>query len=88
MDKQLMKKFYQQMYEDIVSEVVNNNYLYQEQKNQYVERRSAFGKKLKDLDEEMYTEYEELENLFGSMNSIVYMELYIKGAEDREAMLR
>ena len=87
MNKQFMQEYYEGMYEDIAGEVVKDNREHQNLMEKYLSRCKIFDKKLADLDKILYDEYEELQNLFDNMNRIVYKELYIKGAEDREKML-
>lgn len=88
MDKVLMKEFGQKMYEDIAAEVVKDNQEYQRLRIKYVQKEREYRKKLSEINMEFVEEYDQVMNLLLEMEQFINMELYVKGAEDRERMLR
>ena len=76
------------MYEDIAGEVVRENHEYQRLKQEYIVQDKMFCQKLLKIDENLNQEVEQLIHLFFELAKITYIELYLKGAEDRERMLR
>uniref|UniRef100_UPI0040568D58 hypothetical protein n=1 Tax=Acetatifactor sp. TaxID=1872090 RepID=UPI0040568D58 len=88
MDKQFMKEFGENMYEDLVCEAVKDIKEFPRIKDDYLKLDNAFYQKIKLISPELIEQYEQLTSLFSEMENIIRMALYIKGAEDRERMLR
>lgn len=88
MDRAFMREFMENMYEDVAAEVVKDNSTYEKLRLQYVDMEREYYHQIIKLSPELAQMHDDLSELFGKMERIADAELYLRGAEDRERMLR
>jgi len=88
MDRAFMREFMENMYEDVTAEVVRDNSAYEKLRVQYMDMEREFYQQLIELSPELAQMHDELSEVFGKLQRISDTELYLRGAEDRERMLR
>jgi len=88
MDRVFLREFMENMYEDVTAEVVRDNSAYEKLRAQYMDMEREFYQQLIELSPELAQMHDELSEVFGKLQRISDTELYLRGAEDRERMLR
>ena len=88
MDRVFLREFMENMYEDVTAEVVRDNSAYEKLRVQYMDMEREFYQQLIELSPELAQMHDELSEVFGKLQRISDTELYLRGAEDRERMLR
>lgn len=88
MDRAFMEHYFNSVYEDIIGSLTEENEDYQQAKKAFYNSQNEFLSLCGDMNNPLWQQHESVMSAYYRTQLILVKLAYLKGAEDREQMLR